>query len=168
MNQLPSACDCGEAFTVDHAFSCSYGGFHSLWHDEIRDVTADLLSEVSHNISTEPRLQPLSGESLRFKTSNCQDEASLDIKAQGLWGDCHQCTFFDVRIYNPFAQTHKNKPLSSVYVAQEREKRRAYEQRITEVEHGSFTPLILSACGSMAKSATTTYKRLATLLVEKS
>jgi hypothetical protein len=72
-----------------------------------------------------------------------------------------------VRIYNPFAQTHKNKPLSSVYVAQEREKRRAYEQRVREVEHGSFTPLIFSACGSMAKSATATYKRLAALLAEK-
>ncbi len=48
------------------------------------------------------------------------------------------------------------------------EKKRAYEQRIKEVEHASFTPIVLSACGSrLAKGATVFYKRLATMLAEK-
>ncbi len=34
------------------------------------------------------------------------------------------------------------------------EKKRAYEQRITEVEHASFTPIVLSASGGLAKGAT--------------
>ena len=46
-------------------------------------------------------------------------------------------------------------------------KKRAYEQRIQEVEHASFTPLIFSASGGMAREATTFYKRLASLLSTK-
>ena len=45
--------------------------------------------------------------------------------------------------------------------------KRAYEQRIREVEHASFTPLIFSASGGMAREATTFYKRLASLLSTK-
>ncbi len=47
------------------------------------------------------------------------------------------------------------------------EKKRAYEQRIIEVEHASFTPIVLSASGGLAKGATIFYKRLATMLAEK-
>ena len=32
-------------------------------------------------------------------------------------------------------------------------KKRAYEQRIYEVEHGSFTPLVFSATGGMGNAA---------------
>ena len=164
---LPSTCVCGKSFSLDHALSCPCGSFPSLRHNEIRDVTADLMNEVCHNVSTEPHLQPLSGESLRFKTSNRQDQARLDIKAQGFWGDRHQCAFFDVRVFNPLAQTHQNKSLSRLFDTQEKEKRRTYEQRVREVELGSFTPLVFSATGGMAKSATITYQCLASLLAEK-
>ena len=47
------------------------------------------------------------------------------------------------------------------------EKRRHYEERILEVEHASFTPLVLSATGGMARSATVFYKRLAGMLSDK-
>ena len=43
----------------------------------------------------------------------------------------------------------------------------AYEERIREVEHGSFTPLVFSSSSGMGKAATTTYKHLAQLLSEK-
>ncbi len=33
-------------------------------------------------------------------------------------------------------------------------RKRAYEQRITEVEHASFTPIVLSASGGLAKGTT--------------
>ena len=35
----------------------------------------------------------------------------------------------------------------------EMEKKRAYEQRVREIEHASFTPLVLSASGGLAKEA---------------
>ena len=46
-------------------------------------------------------------------------------------------------------------------------KKRSYEERIREIEHGSFTPLVFSATGGMAPAATLMYKRLASLLAEK-
>jgi len=47
------------------------------------------------------------------------------------------------------------------------EKRRAYEERVREVEHGSFTPLVFSRSGGMGRAANTTYKHLAHLLSKK-
>ena len=44
------------------------------------------------------------------------------------------------------------------------DQKRMYEQRCREVEHASFTPLVMSATGGLAKEADTFYKRLASLL----
>ena len=49
----------------------------------------------------------------------------------------------------------------------ELEKKRCYEERIREIEHGSFTPLVLSAAGGIGPAATIVYKRLASLISEK-
>ena len=73
----------------------------------------------------------------------------------------------DVRIFNPHASSNHSSHLSSTYRIHEMTKKRAYEQRIREVEHASFTPLIFSASGGMAREATTFYKRLASLLSTK-
>ena len=49
----------------------------------------------------------------------------------------------------------------------ELEKKICYEERIREIEHGSFTPLVLSAAGGIGPAATIVYKRLASLISEK-
>ena len=64
-------------------------------------------------------------------------------------------------------RTSKPHCLSSTYRRHELEKRRSYEQRIHEVEHSTFTPLVLSSTGGMGKAATTFYKRLLSMLSEK-
>ncbi len=46
-------------------------------------------------------------------------------------------------------------------------KKRAYEQRIREVEHSSFTPLVLSLTGGMGPAATVCFKRLASMIAMK-
>ena len=46
-------------------------------------------------------------------------------------------------------------------------KKRAYEQRVREIEHVSFIPIVMSATGGLAKEATNFYRRLASLLAEK-
>ena len=53
------------------------------------------------------------------------------------------------------------------YIHHERIKKRNYEQRINEIEHGSFTPLIFSTSGGMGKAASIFYKRLGGMLAEK-
>ena len=59
----PLNCACGTHFSVEHVMSCPKGGYPSIRHNEIRDLTATLLSEVCHNVSIEPHLQPMTGES---------------------------------------------------------------------------------------------------------
>ena len=55
---------------------------------------AKLLTEVCPNVGIEPELQPLSGETLVLRTANRQDEARVDIRAQGFWGERKQDTYF--------------------------------------------------------------------------
>ena len=52
-------------------------------HNEIRDVTAKLLTEVCHNVTIEPPLQPLSGETFTYRSTLVSTDARLDIKARG-------------------------------------------------------------------------------------
>ena len=93
-SQIPSKCDCGNSFSVEHALSCARGGFPSIRHNEICDLTAALLTEVCHDVYIEPELQPISEEALSGATSNAQDGARLDIAANGVWGGTFERTFF--------------------------------------------------------------------------
>jgi len=164
---LPTNCVCGKPFTIEHSLSCSFGGFPTIRHNEIRDVTANLLTQVCSNVQIEPQLQPLSGESLSHRTSNSDDHARLDISAKGFWNTSHERAFVDVRVFNPLAKSYINQSLSSSYRKNENEKKRAYDERVRNVEHGTFTPLVFSVAGGMGPIATTFYKRLASLLADK-
>ena len=55
--------------------SCPCGALPSIRHNDIRDLTARLLTEVCPNVETEPALQPLTGETLSLRTSNAEDGA---------------------------------------------------------------------------------------------
>ena len=70
----------------------------SIRHNEIWDLTAALLSEVCHNVSTEPHLQPMTGEVMSGLSTNIQDGAQLDIAADGFWGSRFEQAFFDVKV----------------------------------------------------------------------
>lgn len=85
-SNLPSKCDCGNNFTVEHALSCAKGGFPSIRHNEIRDLTANLLTEVCNEVCIEPNLQPTTSDQLSGATANSLDGARLDISANGVWG----------------------------------------------------------------------------------
>lgn len=165
--RLPSHCPCGKLFTVDHAFSCPNGALPSIRHDRIRDITANFLTEVCPNVGLEPTLQPLTGESFPLRSTNTEEGARLDIKAQNFWDNSQRSAFFDVRVFNSFAPTNSSSSTSSTYRRHEREKRRAYEQRVLQVEHGTFTPLVLSSSGGWGPSATVAFRRLAGLIATK-
>ena len=78
-------------------------------------------------------------------------------------------TFFDVRVFNAIAPSNRGLTPAAAYWKHEHEKKRAYGQRVREVEHSTFTPLaiVLSASGGMGTEATIFYKHLATLLADK-
>lgn len=166
-SNLPTNCVCGKPFSVEHALSCACGGLPSIRHNELRDITAELLTEVCHNVGTEPALQSLSQEQLKHRTANREDGARLDVVAESFWGRDRQRAFFDVRVFNPIAQSHRNTPLAQCYRQNEQEKKRAYEERVREVEHGTFSPLVFSTSGGMGPIATVVYRRIASLIAEK-
>ena len=164
---LPMECICGASFTVDHAFTCPHGGFPTLRHNEIRDITAQLMSEVCSNVASEPALQPVTNEHFFHCSANTESGARLDVRAQGFWGVHHQQAYFDVRVFNPLAMSNRQTTISTCFRPHDREKHRVYEQRVREVERGSFTPLVFSALGGVSRPTEITYKRLASLLATK-
>ena len=70
-------------------------------------------------------------------------------------------------MFNPLAPSNCRSSPNATYRHHENVKKKSYEERIREIEHGSFTPLVFSATGGMAPAATVMYKRLASLLAEK-
>ena len=102
-----------------------------------------------------------------FIYSNSEQNARLDVAANGVWGGRFERTFFDVRVFNPFAKSNMDTPLATTYRRHENDKRRQYEQRVIQVEHSSFVPLVFSATGGMSKSTSNFYRHLALKLSMK-
>jgi len=83
-------------------------------------------------------------ETFSLLTANTQVGARLDIVMNGFWGGCLEHCYVDVRVFNPFAPSNTSS-LSAAFKRHENVKRRAYGQRIREVEHVSFTSIVLAA-----------------------
>ena len=101
--------------------SCPHGGYPSIRHNEVRDLTASLLREVCNDVVVEPQLQPLEGEILHGRTCNRHDDARLDVSMRGFWGERFGRAFVDVRVFCPFAQSNCSS-LQGVYKKHEGEK----------------------------------------------
>ena len=84
-----NVCVCGKENGVEHALSCCRSGHVIKRHNKIRNVTATLLQEVTHNVRTEPILQPLTGEVLKGRCANTEDAGRVDVKCTGSW-NVHQ------------------------------------------------------------------------------
>ena len=132
----------------------------------IRNVTAKLLNKVCHDVRVEPQLLPVTGESFKETSANRSCETRLDISTRSVWLT-GQKAFLDVRVFNPLAGRYGNTNVSKAYEINEKEKKRAYNERIQEVEQGSFTPLVFSAMGGMGRECDRFYKRLCELLADK-
>ena len=83
-SKTPLTCACGADFNLTHALHCVKGGYTHIRHNEIRDTFANLMNEVCHDVEIEPKLQPLRGESFVNNSTTTEDEARVDIKANGL------------------------------------------------------------------------------------
>ena len=74
-------------------------GFPTILN-EIRKLTVSLLTEVYPNVAVEPRIQPLSKETLRLASANTDNGAWVDVRARGFWNTC-QDAYFDLRVFTP-------------------------------------------------------------------
>ena len=109
-------CMCGNSFSVGHALSCPRGGFPSSRHNEIRDLTARLLTEVCRDVRIEPGLQPIPVISpLVGASANSFEGARLDVAVNGFWAGRYESTFIDVRVFNPHADSSKTSSISATY-----------------------------------------------------
>eukprot|EP00117_Sycon_ciliatum_P036503 scpid35407/ scgid1636/ len=119
----PASCVCGEPFDATHAMICPRGGFPTIRHNEVRDIVADLLTEVCSDVAVEPVLAPITGEVFLSASTNTANDARADVRARGFWTRA-QNAFFDVRVFHPDAASYKSKPVSDLLKQHERRKKR--------------------------------------------
>ena len=166
IENLPTECACGESLTTDHAMICRMGGFVTMRHNELRDTIQDMIEEVCTDVKKEPLLTPLSGESLRYATANKCDNARMDMSARDFWVK-GQTAYFDIRVFDPMAYSYRNQEIEKNHATHEAEKKRAYEERINKVEHGSFTPLVFTIMGGASKVTQKMLTKLSEKLSDK-
>ena len=157
ISRLPTICACSHNNSVEHALSCKLGGFISLRHNELRDLTAELLTEICKDVSKEPALSNL---------TDTEEELRADVSARGLWQPM-QRAFIDVRVFHPFAPSYRNQSVSATFKSMENEKKRKYNRRIIERENGTFTPLIFTSNGGMSRETSIFFSRIAEMICEK-
>ena len=160
----PSFCQCSKKNNIDHALSCKLGGYVTMRHNRVRDLEAEMMAEVCRDVKTEPLLLPLDNEVDR--SGNVAQQARLDVSGIGVWGS-YERTFLDVRIVHPNAPSYANKSIEKIFETHEKEKKRNYNERVIQVEKGSFTPIVMSTFGGMGVEAKRFHKRIATLISEK-
>ena len=135
-------------------------------HDNVRDLFTCLLDRVCNNVQAEPHLTPLTGEIFDHRTANTSREARLDIRARSFWRR-GQDAFFDIRITHVNAASHRHLGTETIFLRQEQEKKRAYNQRVMDVEQGTFTPLVIGTNGGMGQECHKFMTNLADQLARK-
>ena len=88
-----------------------------------------------------------------------EDEARPDIRARVLWRQ-GQNAFLDIRLTNVNANSKKNRIVEKIFKKHEKEKKRAYNSRIMNVEPGTFTPLVFSLTGGEGPEAFIFHKNI--------
>jgi hypothetical protein len=165
--KLPDKCTCGSKFSVEHSLSCLRGGFRTLMHNEVMYVYYDAMKEAGYkDVTWEPELQPLTGEKLKYKTGNSDDEARSDIRVLSFWKRMRRA-FFDITAFSPYASSYSNQSMPSLFRKAEQNKKRQYNDRILNVEHADFTPMVFATSGGMGPQASIVTKRLCEKLAEK-
>ena len=125
-----------------------------------------MLQEICHDVEIEPQLSNLTGEKFKHKTANMSDDARVDVAARGFWVRGRKA-YMGIRVFNPLAKRYSTQTLSAAHRANEQEKKRLYNERILQVDHGTFTPLVFSSFGGMSFECNRFYKRLGEMIAEK-
>ena len=51
LTRLPENCECVSKFNIEHAISCKKGGFVSIRHNSIKNITATLLKDTVRSLT---------------------------------------------------------------------------------------------------------------------
>jgi len=85
-------------------------------------------------------------------------QCTIGCCCKWLLGGPFERAFVDVMAFNLCARSNRQTSLQSTYRKHEQEKGRQNEQRVREVEHGTFTPLAMPTTGGMGRAASVFYK----------
>ena len=125
------------------------GGFVAQMHDDIGELLTLLISRTCKDVELELRLQPIDNEIFDLRTKTTSPEARLHIKAGGFWSK-GVTAFFYIRVTHVNSRSNQDRePTAMIFKVQENEKKRKYQQRVLDVEMGSFTPLVFATKGGM-------------------
>ena len=120
--------------------NCKKGRFVIMRYNSVQNFVANLLKTTLNDFEIELRLQKIDNEELNGLTG---DNARPDVRARGVWMQGRNA-FFDIRLTNTNARSQKHLPVSAILKKQEKEKKRVYNGRIMNAEHGTFTSLVFS------------------------
>ena len=134
--------------------------------DGVRNLLTSLIGKVWTKVEVEPQLQPLDNEGFKIRSAVTSPETRWDFKAGGFWSRGVPA-FFDVRVTHVNFKCNQRKTTPTIFKEQEEEKKRKYQQRVLDVEMGSFTPLVFGTDGRMGADCNCFLKRLVEKLSEK-
>ena len=141
-------------------------GFVAQRHDGVRNLLTSLIGKVCTNVEVEPQLQPLDNERFNLRSAVTSPEARLDFKEGGVWSR-GVTAFFDVGVTHFNSRCNQGKTTATIFKEQEEEKKWKDQQKVLDVEMGSFTPVAFGTNGEMGADCNCFLKRLAKKLSEK-
>ena len=94
---------------------CKKGGFVTLRHKKVTNITATLLLDVCIDIKLQPSFLTLNREKQTMrKRVKTNDEVQLDLCPRGVWV-IGQKAFFDIRFFDPNARRFSKQTLKQCY-----------------------------------------------------
>ncbi len=162
---IPKICACGKRNSTDHSLVCKLGGFVIMRHDAVRDVEASLMREVCKDVQVEQVLLPANAAELNTRGITGPN-ARMDVVARDVWsgGEKNYC---DVQVTHANSESNMGKSRTQIYREHENGKKNDYNERVLNVEKGTFTPLVFTTSGGMAPECLKLNKRLAELISNK-
>ena len=100
---------------IQHAMNCKKGGYITIRHNDLRDLTANRLTKICKDVNIKPQLLLVRSETFNNRTANTSREARVDLKSRVFWVKGQQA-FFDVRVFDPNANRYLNKALPQCHI----------------------------------------------------
>ena len=152
---------------MDHAQGCKLGGFIYRRHDDTVEGLAHRMKQGGYDdVEVEPpgcKSSRASGSSTRPPTTRRKRAVTCECATSGPMRKTHSLTEGVL----PAAPLYRSRKLVSLCKSIAADKKRKYEERITPVEHGTFTPLTFPSSGGKDPEATVVVKKLAADIATK-
>ena len=127
------------------------------------DTKAEIMKEVCFEIKIEPDMLPVGIVNMIGNNAN---NARLDIPAREVWRS-QERTFFYVRVTHPTAASHLKNSMEALYRENENKKKRAYNDRVINIEKGAFKLLVFCTTSGMGTECTQLNKQLAEMISQE-